>query len=212
MRSHAAVRVRKQVGVYGRAERQYRSAVPPDAERYDRLLAMYRSRVAGYDSVPDDYPQRWSRWCQHLLQYGGELVVPHRYPEHHLDEFLASAAVFSAAGRFVPGEDNGCHANAAMLWTDGTVAAIGTGYALSDDGLWRQHSWGVDADGTPVETTAARISYAGITLTAVPAFQFAVSNAGDQVKAMLKANGPRSRELSAILTEARRQYTNIRPG
>ncbi len=111
----------------------------------------------------------------------------------------------------MPGDDNGCHANAAMLWTDGMVAAIGTGYALSDDGLWRQHSWGVDADGAPVETTAARISYVGITLTAVPALQFAVSNAGDHVKAALKANEPRSRELTAILIEARRQYTSIRP-
>jgi hypothetical protein len=182
-----------------------------DAERHDRLLALYRNRVAGYEGVPDDYPYRWSRWCQHLLQYGGELVVPHRHPERHLDELLASAAVQPTAGRFVPGDDNGCHANAAMMWTDGTVAAIGTGYALSDDGLWRQHSWGVDADGAPVETTAARNSYVGITLTAVPALQFAVSNAGDHVKAALKADGPRSRELTAVLIKARRQYTNIRP-
>ncbi|WP_430790583.1 hypothetical protein [Actinoplanes sp. G11-F43] len=185
--------------------------MPADAERHDRLVALYRNRVAGYEGVPDDYSRRWSRWCQHLLQYGGELVVPHRHPEHHLDDLLASAAIQPAPSRFVPGDDNGCHANAAMLWTDGMVAAIGTGYALSDDGLWRQHSWGVDADGAPVETTAARISYVGITLTAVPALQFAVSNAGDHVKAALKANEPRSRELTAILIEARRQYTSIRP-
>ncbi len=109
----------------------------------------------------------------------------------------------------MPGDDNGCHANAARLWTDGTAAAIGTGYALSDDGLWRQHSWGVDAGGAPVETTAVRVSYVGITLTAVPALQFAVSNAGDHVSAALKADGPRSRELTAVLNEARRRYTTV---
>jgi hypothetical protein len=162
--------------------------------------------------VAEDYPHRWSGWCRHLLQYGGELVVPHLHPEHHLDELLSGAAVHPPAGRVVPGDDNACHANVAMLWTDGTVEAIGTGYALSDDGLWRQHSWGIGADGVAVETTFARISYVGIALTAVPALQFAVSNAGDHVKAALKAAGQRSRELTAILIEARRQYTNTRPG
>jgi hypothetical protein len=32
---------------------------------------------------------------------------------------------------------------------------IASGYALSSDGLWRQHSWGMDvADGRILETTA----------------------------------------------------------
>ncbi len=180
-----------------------------DAARYDRLLALYRSRVAGYEGVPDDYRQRWSRWCRQLLQYGGDLVVPHLQPEPILDQLLAGAMVQPSAGRFVPGDDNACHANAAVLWIDGTVAAIGTGYALSGDGLWRQHSWGVDADGAPVETTAARISYAGIGLTAIPALQFAAGNAGDHLRAALQADGPRSRELAAVLLEARSQHTNL---
>jgi hypothetical protein len=172
---------------------------------------MYRSRVSAYEGVAEDYSRRWSRWCRHLLQHGGELVIPHQGPEHHLDELLAGAEVQPPPSRSVPGDDNGCHTNVAMLWTDGTVEAIGTGYALSDDGLWRQHSWGVDTDGTPVETTVGRIRYVGITLTGVPALQFAVANAGNHVKAAIKANGPRSRELTAILVEARRQYTNSRP-
>jgi hypothetical protein len=186
--------------------------VSAEPERQDRLLALYRNRVAGYEGVADDYSQRWSRWCRHLLQYGGDLVVPHRHPEHHLDELLVCAVVQPAAGRFVRGDDNGCHANAAVLWTDGTVAAIGTGYALSEDGLWRQHSWGVDASGAPVETTDARISYVGITLTAVRALQFAVGNAGDHVKSVLRASGPRSRELTALLIEARGQYADMQRG
>jgi hypothetical protein len=52
--------------------RRYRPAVLPDAERHARLVALYRSRVAGYEDVPEDYPDRWRRWCRQLLQHGGE--------------------------------------------------------------------------------------------------------------------------------------------
>jgi hypothetical protein len=40
-------------------------------------------------------------------------------------------------------EDSRCHENVARLWTDKRwgLVAIGTGYALSEDGLWRRHSW-----------------------------------------------------------------------
>ena len=39
---------------------------------------------------------------------------------------------------------NSCHLNASRLWAEHKhgVVAIGSGYALSADGLWRQHSWG----------------------------------------------------------------------
>jgi hypothetical protein len=166
--------------------------VSPEAERYNRLLALYRGRVNGYVGVADDFSQRWSRWCRHLLTYGGDLVVPPLRPEPDLDSLLTDARPQQPGGRVVLGEDNACHANAAVLWTDGAIAAIGSGYALSDDGLWRPHSWGVDIDGTAVETTAERQMYVGVTLTGVPALRFAVNNAGDHVKTVLRAQGPRT--------------------
>jgi hypothetical protein len=42
---------------------------------------------------------------------------------------------------------------------------IASGYALTGDGLWRQHSWGVDAaDGRVIETTVRRVRYYGVIL------------------------------------------------
>jgi hypothetical protein len=37
--------------------------------------------------------------------------------------------------------ENSCHWNVAALWLQKRegITAVATGYALSDDGLWRQH-------------------------------------------------------------------------
>jgi len=48
---------------------------------------------------------------------------------------------------------NQCHENTATLFQQGKIKELHTGYALSDDGLWRQHSWGVDVNGKIIETT-----------------------------------------------------------
>jgi hypothetical protein len=178
--------------------------VSPTPEEHDRLLALYRSRVADYPDADDGFRPRWGRWCAHLLTHGGVLVVPPRHPEADLNQLLTDAHPQGPTSRLLPGEDNACHANAAILWTDGAVTAIGTGYALSDDGLWRQHSWGIDVDSAVVETTSERRRYVGLTLSGIPALQFATSNAGDHVKAVLTARGPRARELTTILHAARR--------
>jgi hypothetical protein len=59
-----------------------------------------------------------------------------------------------------------CHANTALMFVRSKGAVrIAFGYALSDDGLWRQHSWGVDAkDGRVFETTERRVRYFGFVL------------------------------------------------
>jgi hypothetical protein len=52
-----------------------------------------------------------------------------------------------------------------LVQTRGTVR-LASGHALSTDGLWRQHSWGVVAeDGRIVETTERRVCYYGIVLS-----------------------------------------------
>jgi hypothetical protein len=173
-----------------------------DEER-DRLLELYRSRVDGYAGVEDDFPRQWRDWCRRVLSHGGDLVVPPMQPEADLDLLVSGARLQGPASELRQGEDNGCHANAAVLWIDGAVTAIGTGYALSDDGLWRQHSWGIDAAGAPVETTFERRQYLGVALAGVPALRFATGNAADHVKAVLRARGSRADELAAILHAAR---------
>jgi len=168
----------------------------------ERLLTLYRQRVDGYVGVDAGYGQRWRSWCRSLLSHGGSAVVPPGIPEPDLEGLLVNSSVFEPAARLLPGDDNACHGNVAVLWIDGQIASIGTGYALSDDDLWRQHSWGVDADGVVVETTFPRSGYVGIVLPArVPSIRFAGSNAQEHLKAAVRSPGPRATELISMIRE-----------
>jgi hypothetical protein len=59
---------------------------------------------------------------------------------------------------------SGCHQNVATIWRRKQygIAAIGSSYALSDDGLWRDHTWGILHDGGILETTMPRKRYFGL--------------------------------------------------
>jgi hypothetical protein len=61
------------------------------------------------------------------------------------------------------GEPCRCHGNAARLREAEPRKQIVTGWALSDDGLWRQHTW-CELDGTLIETTLTRERYFGFPL------------------------------------------------
>jgi hypothetical protein len=163
---------------------------------YDRMLTFYRERVASY-GAGDAWRAGWSQWCRRLLSFGGDLVVPHWGPEPHLERLLAGAATASGDVTMIQGRPNGCHDNAALLWLLGTADAIGTGYALSDDGLWRQHSWGVDGDGRVIETTCPRVRYVGVTLAGQDALEFVGSQLGPEEVGDLAARPDR---LAALLT------------
>ena len=64
-------------------------------------------------------------------------------------------------------EPSQCHLNVARLWNErkkgSRLIGVGTGYALSDDGLWRGHSWGLTKKGI-IETTVRRVKYFGLSL------------------------------------------------
>ena len=72
------------------------------------------------------------------------------------------------------GSPSGCHQNSARLWSEGKGKTI-TGYALSDDGLWRQHSW-INAGDHLIETTDPRVLYFGYSLTEVESEKFDSDN------------------------------------
>jgi hypothetical protein len=54
-----------------------------------------------------------------------------------------------------------CHENVYDLWKQDKNLKTYTGYALSQDRLWRHHSWCVDQTGTLIETTFERLIYIG---------------------------------------------------
>jgi hypothetical protein len=74
-----------------------------------------------------------------------------------------------------------CHANAAF-WEQNRgqfPVAIVSGYALSEEGLWRQHSWLIAKPyrrWTVIETTVRRVLYYGVVLTDAEAAHHADCN------------------------------------
>lgn len=89
----------------------------------------------------------------------------------HLDLIEARGELWMGRGsRKIAGKACRCHANSLAYWAahrgDGVVVA--TGYALTGDGMWRQHTWCVRLGrdgGRVLETTEPRVLYFGTTLT-----------------------------------------------
>jgi hypothetical protein len=85
---------------------------------------------------------------QVLLGIGGvELVAPPGDVDTNVPILLAEGRIMGGLTTFIEMQASNCHANVARLWVQRYRDMVGlcSGYALSDDGLWRQHSWGSDA-------------------------------------------------------------------
>src|SRR4051794_38496704 len=104
----------------------------------------------------------WTSFCPALLAHGGALVVPPPTPDLLLDVQRDQGQVFDPSTIEVRVGSDDCHRNAARLWRAGVASAVGTGYALSDDELWREHSWAWNTADVLIETTVARTRYFGI--------------------------------------------------
>jgi hypothetical protein len=129
----------------------------------ERLRFLYAERVREQDARHPGYADAWSSFAALVLQHGGDLVVPPTEPDVMVDMLTATGALIRPAEVSTRrGSASDCHANAVHLWRVGTASALGTGYALSDDGLWREHSWAWDPSGALIETTEPRTRYFGI--------------------------------------------------
>lgn len=75
------------------------------------------------------------------------------------------------SAKLMKGEVGRCHSNSAQLYyanRNNFDVRICTGYALSDDGMWREHSWVIyhkDRSNQIIETTKKRVCYFGWVLT-----------------------------------------------
>ncbi|WP_260703867.1 hypothetical protein [Edaphobacter flagellatus] len=112
-----------------------------------------------------------------LLRFGGIFLVAPPKPDPDITLLLESG--FLMHGRVVtkPMRSSMCHQNVAAVWKrrKPRIVGIATGYALTEDGLWRQHSWGILRDGM-LETTCEREKYFGVLLRGAEADHFAESN------------------------------------
>jgi hypothetical protein len=134
---------------------------PLDPDDRRRMQSLYEARLIDQDGERPGYAESFAELAAFLVSLGGDLVVPPMYPDGMVRRLLVDGLCFAGSPLTVePGEPNDCHGNVVRLWR-ARKATIATGYALSDDGLWREHSWGV-RDGAVVETTMARESYWGV--------------------------------------------------
>lgn len=78
---------------------------------------------------------------------------------------------YGKSAKLMKGRDCRCHSNSAELYKinkDKFDIRICTGYALTEDGMWREHSWLVVAKPNSsqiIETTVKRIAYFGWVLS-----------------------------------------------
>lgn len=96
--------------------------------------------------------------------------------EQDLDQLLARGEERKPASVVLcEGEPCRCHSNSARLHEADARNQIATGWALSEDGLWRQHTW-CERDGTLIETTLPRERYFGFPLDDQEATTFCTEN------------------------------------
>jgi hypothetical protein len=133
-------------------------------ESLERQRAFYESRVQEQDANYPGYGAKWNAFCEIVLRHDGALVVPPMQPDLMMTLIGDHGSVIPDSVRIVcrPGARSECHANAVALWRRGEAIAIGTGFALSDDSLWREHSWAWSEMGELIETTEQRVRYFGL--------------------------------------------------
>lgn len=113
-----------------------------------------------------------------LLFFGGDEVVAAKESDEEIDNLFERGFLQDGGdARMVRGDPCSCHSNTANQWSSNKRSrVIVTGYALSADGLWRQHSWLLNTKGRILETTVPRVLYFGYALSPYESRYFAVSN------------------------------------
>ena len=103
-----------------------------------------------------------------ILTFGGDEVCMTAFDED-AQKILSRGQFFYGGSYIRKGQDCQCHCNSANLWNmNQGRCSIATGYALSEDGLWRSvRVW---------ETTVKRVAYFGVVLTDEECEQFWYDN------------------------------------
>lgn len=101
-----------------------------------------------------------------LLTVGGSVVCVVGI-EEDLALILKSGAAWTPHKRQIimnKGLPSRCHENVLALWEANPHTEVCTGYALSNDGIWRCHSWCL-LKNQVIETTIPRLAYYGAVLS-----------------------------------------------
>lgn len=113
---------------------------------------------------------------QKLLSFGGEAVVLRSFGSEAQDILSRGELCIENEPIMSLGLHSQCHSNSSMNFLEKGYLIM-TGYALSNDGAWREHSWNRDpVSGRIVETTELRMAYFGFEMDEAEAAQFADVN------------------------------------
>lgn len=104
-----------------------------------------------------------------VLGFGGNAVCLDLYDEDY-ENIMQRGQFFYGSSYKRSGKVGRCHQNSCYLFcANPDRCTIATGYALSEDGIWRQHSWVVQPLATKLrvwETTPIkRVAYFGFVMT-----------------------------------------------
>ena len=112
----------------------------------------------------------------YLLTKGGEAIVNDGgldldFPTIFVARLKAHGRFFDGSlARLVLGSPSQCHDNAEEYTELHPTAVWWTGFALSEDGRWRVHSWVLTGHSALVETTEKRVLYFGLPAALDPTF------------------------------------------
>lgn len=133
----------------------------------ERIVAPQPEQQRTFREHRDD----WEALSERVFAIGGDKIVMPLSPDDDMQAILERGQLWTGKPKMRRGKPCNCHKNSAYLFEDG-VGLIATGYALSDDGYWRQHSWVVAHDGRVVETTTPRTAYFGVLFSEAECFDF----------------------------------------
>lgn len=152
-----------------------------DSERKERLSA--RWWASNYDTSVESKEERKALLPSRLLikkilSFGGHEVCMAHIDEDVHEVLEKGVFIFGDDVRLMRGRPNGCHENSSALWDcNKDDLILMTGYALSEDGMWRCHSWCVGVEtGLVIETTELRVAYFGFALSPNEAAEFFRNN------------------------------------
>ena len=111
-----------------------------------------------------------------LLTFGGQETCVPCYDEDLVKILDRGQLWLGDRITMMKGLPSQCHLNSTRLWyANKDKVALCTGYALSEDGGWRQHSWCIHIKprkNRVAETTVERIAYFGFAMTPEEAEEF----------------------------------------
>lgn len=136
----------------------------PDRRRQDFM------RNKGWSKRKPFHDSRLEELKQRMLRVDGwAACLPSPECEPHIEILLNRSQAFGGTDFMYAGQTSRCHTNSAVLALMVDELQMATGFAMSQDGVWRQHSWCCLEYGDNkfhiLETTCPRERYYGVVLT-----------------------------------------------